>query len=348
VRSLSEPWFWIAWEKKDLNNKRLSGKRINVSKKMLSMKIPFVCACMLITAVFTGCNQSKNGESGTGGKKLVIGTTMLSMQNEFVVNVSDEMEAKAEALGVELITVDAERSALKQVEQVQSFIAQGVDAIVMNPCEVEASSPAVKLALEAKIPLINVNSETSTKPTAFVGSDDVESARIAMKYITQRLGGKGNVLMMHGYMGQAAQIKRDQGAKEILKANPGLKLLAEQSGAWDRAKAMSLTENWIQSFGPQINAIFAQNDEMGMGVVKALEAAGLKNKVIVVSIDAIPDALQAVKKGTLDATVYQNAKKQGGTAIEIAVKAARGQAFEKEVLIPFELVTKENLSGFLK
>jgi inositol transport system substrate-binding protein len=314
------------------------------------MKLNSIYAFTLVAAILTGCNQSKTNESGKGSadKKLVIGATMLSMQNEFVVNVSDQMEAKAKELDVELITVDAERSALKQVEQVESFIAQGVDAIVMNPCEVEASSPAVKLAMDAKIPIINVNSETTAKPTAFVGSDDTESARIAMKYIVEKLGGKGNVIMMHGYMGQAAQIKRDKGAKEILKANPGLTLLAEQSGEWDRAKAMSLTENWIQSFGPKINAIFAQNDEMGLGVVKALEAAGLKNKIIVVSIDAIPDALQAVKKGTLDATVYQNAKQQGGTAIETAIKAAKGSAFEKEVLIPFQLVTKENLGQFLK
>lgn len=314
------------------------------------MKLNSIYAFVLIASVFIGCNQSQKSGSETkdSAKKLVIGSTMLSMQNEFVVNVSDEMEAKAKELGVELITVDAERSALKQVEQVESFIAQGVDAIVMNPCEVEASSPAVKLALDAKIPIINVNSETTAKPTSFVGSDDVESARIAMNYIVKKLGGKGNIIMMHGYMGQAAQIKRDKGAKEILKANSGLKLLAEQSGEWDRAKAMSLTENWIQSYGNKINAIFAQNDEMGLGVVKALEAAGLKNKIIVVSIDAIPDALQAVKKGALDATVYQNAKQQGSKAIENAVKAAKGEAFEKEVLIPFQLVTKENLGEFLK
>ncbi|SEJ71788.1 monosaccharide ABC transporter substrate-binding protein, CUT2 family [Dyadobacter koreensis] len=314
------------------------------------MKLKSFLSASLFAAVLISCNQSKTNESGKdgSGKRIVIGSTMLSMQNEFVVNVSDEMEAKAKELGVELITVDAERSALKQVEQVESFIAQGVDAIVMNPCEVEASSPSVKLAINAKIPIINVNSETSTIPTAFVGSDDTESARIAMNYIVKKLNGKGNVIMMHGYMGQAAQIKRDKGAKEIIKANPDLKLLAEQSGEWDRAKAMSLTENWIQSYGTQINAIFAQNDEMGMGVVKALEAAGLKSKIIVVSIDAIPDALQAVKKGTLDATVYQNAKEQGGKAIETAVKAAKGENFEKEVLIPFQLVTKENLGEFLK
>ncbi|MCE7066276.1 sugar ABC transporter substrate-binding protein [Dyadobacter sp. CY326] len=309
----------------------------------------FILLAALSFAI-AGCNQSQKSESDASdsGKKLVVGATMLSMQNEFIVNVSDEMEAKSKELGVELITVDAERSALKQVEQVESFIAQGVDAIIMNPCEVEASSPAVKLAMDANIPIINVNSETSAKPTAFVGSDDTESARIAMKYLVEKLGGKGNVLIMHGFMGQAAQLKRDNGAKEILKANPGMKLLAEQTGKWDRAKAMSLMENWIQSFGPKINAVFAHNDEMGMGAVKALEAAGLKDKVIVISIDAIPDALQSVKKGSLNATIFQNAQEQGGKAIETAVKAAKKEAFEKEVLIPFQLVTKENVGEYMK
>lgn len=303
-----------------------------------------------LALTIASCNQSGKREGGESGsdKKLVVGATMLSMQNEFIVNVSDEMEARAKALGVELITVDAERSALKQVEQVESFIAQGVDAIIMNPCEVEASSPAVKLAMDANIPIINVNSETSAKPTAFVGSDDTESARIAMKYLAEKLGGKGNVLIMHGFMGQAAQIKRDNGAKEILKANPGMKLLAEQTGEWDRAKAMSLMENWIQSYGSKINAVFAHNDEMGMGAVKALEAAGLKDKVIVISVDAIPDALQSVKKGALNATIFQNAQQQGSKAIKIAVKAAKKEQFEKEVLIPFQLVTKENVGEYLK
>lgn len=278
----------------------------------------------------------------------VIGVTMLSLQNEFVVNVADEIEKKAEEHGVKLVLVDAERSALKQVEQVESFIAQKVDAIILNPCEVEASSPAVDKAKAAGIPIINVNSETNSAPDAFVGSDDVEAGRIAMRFIAERLKGQGNVLIMHGYMGQAAQIQRDMGAKEILAENPGLKLLAEQTAQWDRSKAMSLTENWIQSYGNQINAIFAQNDEMGMGAIKALSEAGLKDKVVVVSIDAIPDALQAVKKGNLDATVFQNAVEQGGQALENALKLIRKEPVESRILIPFELVTNENVDQYLR
>lgn len=297
---------------------------------------------LLLTAALWGCGSS---ESSNGP---VIGVTMLSLQNEFVVNVADEIEKKAKEHGVRLILVDAERSALKQVEQVESFIAQKVDAIILNPCEVEASSPAVEKAKAAGIPVVNVNSETNASPSAFVGSDDVESGRIAMRYIAEKLNGQGNVLIMHGYMGQAAQIQRDKGAKEILSQNPGLKLLAEQTGQWDRSKAMSLTENWIQSYGAQINAVFAQNDEMGLGAVKALTEAGLKDKVIVVSIDAIPDALQAVSKGSLDATIFQNAVQQGGQSLETALKLINKEAVESRVLIPFELVTKDNVAEYLK
>lgn len=303
---------------------------------------------LCLTALFVGCSQSDEKQQSDGVKKITVGVTMLSMQNEFIVKVSDEIEKKAQEMGVELVVVDAERSALKQVEQVESFIAQKVDAIIINPCEVEASSPAVAKALAAKIPIINVNSETSTLPSAFVGSDDVESGRIAMKFIAEKLGGKGNVVMMHGYMGQAAQIKREQGAREILKQYPNLKLIAHQTGEWDRAKSMSLMENWIQSYGRDINAVFAQNDEMGMGAVNALMAAGMKDKVIVVSIDAIPDALQAVKKGTLDATVFQNAEQQGANAIETAIKIVKGEKYEQQMLIPFQLVTQDNVAKFIK
>lgn len=298
----------------------------------------------LIAISLISCNSSSKKEEN----KIKIGATMLSMQNEFIVNIADEMQKKADEMGVELIIVDAERSPLKQIEQIESFIAQKVDVIIMNPIEFEASSPAVTKALAAKIPIINVNSATSASPTAFVGSNDVESARIAMKYIADKLGGKGNMVMIHGLMGQAAQLQREEGAKEVLKQYPDIKLLAQQTGEWDRAKSMDLMQNWIQSYGDKINAVFAHNDEMGLGAVKALQAGGLKDKVLVISVDAIKDALQSVKKGELDATVLQNANQQGAGAIETAIKIIKKQPFEKQVLIPFELVTKENVGKYLK
>jgi len=283
----------------------------------------------------------------SGEKPITIGVSLLNLSNEFIVMLHQAMEAKAKELGVRLIINDAQRSAERQVQQVENFIAQRVDAIILNPCEVEASSPAVDKALAAGIPIVNVNSETRSAPTAFVGSRDEESARMAMEFIAQRLNGQGNVVMMHGFMGQAAQIKRDRGAREILAKYPGLKLIAEQTGEWDRAKAMSLMENWIQSLGPKINAVFAQNDEMAMGALLALEQARMKDKVVVAGVDAIADALQAVQAGRLDATVFQDARGQGSGAVEVAVKIVKKQPYEKQVFIPFRLVTKENVGQLL-
>jgi inositol transport system substrate-binding protein len=171
---------------------------------------------------------------------------------------------------------------------------------------------------------------------------------MAMEYIAQRLGGKGNVVMMQGFLGQAAQLKREQGAREVVARHPELKLLADQTAEWDRAKALLLMENWIQAYGDKLHAVFAQNDEMGLGAVLALERAKSKDRVLVVSVDAISDALKAVKDGRLDATVFQDAKAQGGTAVETAAKVIRKQPCEKEVFIPFKLVIKENVGEFLK
>lgn len=295
----------------------------------------------LAILLLVGCSSSPQPGAA---KRPVIGVSLLNLSNELIVTLNKSMEDKARQLGVELIVNDAQRSAEKQVQQVESFIAQKADAIILNPCEVEASSPAVEKAIAAGIPIVNVNSETRTAPTAFVGSRDEESGRIAMEYLAQRLNGKGNIVMIHGFMGQAAQIKRDQGAREVLAKNPGMKLLAEQTGEWDRAKAMTLMENWIQSYGSRIDGVFAQNDEMAMGALLALEQA--KRKVVMVGVDAIPDALQAVRDGRLDATVFQDAKGQGNAAVETAVKILHKEPYEKLVFIPFKLVTKQNVSAF--
>ena len=297
-------------------------------------------------ALTLACLACRSGTPEPAKKPVVIGVSLLNLSSEFIVMLKDVMQAEARELGVQLIVNDAQRDAATQVRQAENFAARKVDAIILNPCEFEASSPAIDKAIEAGIPIVNVNSETRSAPTAFVGSRDEESGRLAMGYIAERLQGRGNVLMMHGFMGQAAQIKRDQGAREVLARNPGLKLLADQTADWDRAKAITLMENWIQSYGRGINAVFAHNDEMAMGAVIALEQAKMKDKIVVAGVDAIADALQAVKQGRLDATVFQDAKGQGSTAVQTALKIIRKQPFAKETYIPFQLVTRENVDQF--
>lgn len=292
-----------------------------------------------------GAGDRAKSTSAGAKSEITVGVTLLNLSSEFIVMLNQAMEKQAAALGVRLKVTDAQRSAERQVQQVESFVAQQVDVIILNPCEVEASSPAVDRARAAGIPIVNVNSETRSAPDAFVGSRDEESAQLAMEYIAQRLEGRGSVVMMHGYLGQAAQIKRDQGAREVLKKYPGLTLLADQTAEWDRAKAVSLMENWIQAHGSKLQAVFAQNDEMALGALVALEQAQMKDRVIVVGVDGIADALAAVKAGRLDATVLQDAQGQGSTAVEMAVKLARGETCPKETHLPFKLVTREGVPG---
>ncbi len=296
----------------------------------------------LATLLAAGCGRQDAADDG----RPVIGVSLLNLSSEFIVMIDRAMRERAEELGVRLIVNDAQRSAERQIQQAESFIAQRVDAIILNPCEVEASSPAVERAAAAGIPIVNVNSETKAVPTAFVGSRDEESGRIAMEYIAERLGGAGGVVMMQGYMGQAAQLRREAGAREVLAEHPKLNLLAVQTGEWDRAKAMTLMENWLQSHGDQIQAVFAQNDEMAMGALLAIERANRKDQIVVVGVDAIADALQAVRDGRLDATVFQDAAGQGRTAVETAVRILRKEPYEKEVFIPFQLVTRDNVQEF--
>ena len=311
-------------------------------KKTLRSVILLVLALSMLLAL-TACSTSQKSD------KVKIGVTLMDFSTEFGIGLKDYMTAKADAMGdVELTVVDAGGDAAKQLQQVETFISQKVDAIIMQPQEQEACSPAIDKAKAAGIPIINCNSLTITEPDAYVGSNDSESAEIAMTYIAEQLGGKGNVLMMHGHPGQTAEVKRTEGAMDILAQNPDMTLLDEQTADWDRAEAMTLMENWIQAYGDQINAVFCQNDEMALGALNALVQAGKKDNVLVVGVDAIDDALQSVKDGKMDAPVYQDCKGQAEGAIEAAYKLAKGESVEKEILIPFILVTTENVDEYLK
>lgn len=311
-------------------------------KKTLRSVILLVLALSMLLAL-TACSTSQKSD------KVKIGVTLMDFSTEFGIGLKDYMTAKADAMGdVELTVVDTGGDAAKQLQQVETFISQKVDAIIMQPQEQEACSPAIDKAKAAGIPIINCNSLTITEPDAYVGSNDSESAEIAMTYIAEQLGGKGNVLMMHGHPGQTAEVKRTEGAMDILAQNPDMTLLDEQTADWDRAEAMTLMENWIQAYGDQINAVFCQNDEMALGALNALVQAGKKDNVLVVGVDAIDDALQSVKDGKMDATVYQDCKGQAEGAIEAAYKLAKGESVEKEILIPFILVTTENVDEYLK
>jgi inositol transport system substrate-binding protein len=185
------------------------------------------------------------------------------------------------------------------------------------------------------------------KATAFVGSDDTEAGRIAASYIAELLQGKGSIAVIHGPNGHSAEVTRSAGIREVLKDYPNTSIVLEQTANWDRAQGLALMENWLSS-SKHIDAVIAQNDEMALGALSAIQAAGKQKEIRVIGIDAIQDALKAVAEGKLDGTVFQDARGQGALALNIAIRIAQKKPFQHNNYIPFQLVTKKNLNDFLK
>lgn len=148
-----------------------------------------------------------------------------------------------------MLEADGQGKAENQIAQVENYITQKVDGIIFNPYDRNGTAPAVDKAVAAKIPIIVVNSQVSNldKATAYVGSDDVVAGQMEMQLIVDKLGGKGNIVIIHGPNGNSAEISRTEGNKEVLAKNVGMKVLAEQTANWDRAQALTLMENWLQT-----------------------------------------------------------------------------------------------------
>ncbi|PLR80020.1 rhizopine-binding protein [Bacillus canaveralius] len=307
---------------------------------------------MLMLSVFlAGCGQeaaSKDGSSKDG--KIVIGAALPDFDDKWLSYLQDGMKEYASSQkDVEVIYVDAMNDANKQLSQVENFISQDVDAIMMIPVDTVSAPNIVDRANSEDIPIVIVNRqyEEVDAATAYVGSDSLKAGTMQMEEVAKLLGGKGNVAIMDGVMGHDAQIKRTQGNKDVVEKNKDMKIVLNGTAEFDRAKGMTLAENWLQS-GKEINAIVSNNDEMAIGAIMALEDAGKLEDVVVAGIDATPDALDFVKSGKLKVTVFQDARGQGKGGLETAIKAAKGEKVEKFNWIPYELVTEDNVDEYIK
>ena len=225
-----------------------------------------------------------------------------------------------------------------------------MDAVIIVPLDTSATAPMTKSIIAKGIKAVYVNRNPGNLPDGahYVGSEEIVAGRLQMEYLGEKLKGKGNVAILMGKLDNEGALKRTAGNEEIQKSKfPGIKVLDKQTGQWQRNEGLAKTEDWLNRFGKDIHAILANNDDMALGAIQALKDKK-RTDVIVLGVDATPDALTSVSKGELSATVFQDAAGQGGGGVEVAVKAARGQTVTKETWIPFKLVTPENLSQFKK
>ncbi|WP_313528715.1 substrate-binding domain-containing protein [Shinella sp.] len=289
-----------------------------------------------------------------------IGVSMQSFDNNFQTLLREGISARAsEVNGVSVQVEDAQTDISKQLNQVNNFIAAGVDAIVITLTDTSAAAGVSEAAAKAGIPLVFLNLEPENiaklpEKQAYVGSKETDAGRLAGEAACSLLKEKGKaadaqVYILMGDLAHQASRDRTSSFKEALSAGAckGVTIADEQSAAWTRTNAMDMTTNWITA-GQPIDVVFANNDEMAIGAVQALKAAGVSmDDVVVIGIDATQDGLAAMAAGELDATVFQNAKGQSASAVDAAVALVRGEPVEKQVWVPFELVTPKNMAEYV-
>jgi inositol transport system substrate-binding protein len=281
-----------------------------------------------------------------------LGVSMALFDDNFLTEVRASMQARAQQLHVPIQFEDAQNDIGRQLNQIENFIAQRVDAIIINPVDTDATPRMTRLVVRAGIPLVYVNRIPADKQlpprVAFVGSDEAQSGTLQMAEVCRLLQGRGDIVILIGELTNQAARQRTQDVYDVIARPPcrGIRVLEKQAASWKRTEAADLMTNWL-SAGLHPQAVVANDDEMAIGAIQSLKQARLLSKTIVAGIDATPDGLAAMKAGELKATVFQNAAAQGSGAVDTALKLARGENVPSFVWVPFELVTPANLANYL-
>jgi len=304
-------------------------------------------------------NSSAAPETSEAAPETTVGRVAFfvkTLNNPFFVTMKEGAEARAAELGIEVF-VDgppAETEVEKQVAMIENAIVSGYDVIVLAPCAKEPLVPVVAKAVEAGIPVINVDdfidadllAAAGAEVAAFIGSDNFEGGRLAGEYVGKMFEGKGDVevAIIEGMAGVPnAELRRD-GFKKGLEPYPNVKVVASQPADWDVQKGYDVCANIIQA-NPNIQAIFCANDQMALGAIKAIEAASKTGVITVVGYDATDEGRAAVADGTMAGTVAQYPDDMGVKAMDLAKKIIDGESYTPNEFVPtkVELITKDNL-----
>ncbi|MDX2916728.1 MULTISPECIES: substrate-binding domain-containing protein [Streptomyces] len=304
--------------------------------------LKFAGAALAVALVVGAVSYFNSGSSGGTTK---VGMSLSTLNNPFFVQMKEGAQAEAEKAGIDLTVTDAQNDASQQANQLQNFTSSGVSSIIVNPVDSDAVGPGVRSANKADIPVIAADRGVNKAETAtLVASDNVAGGKLAADALADKLGGKGSIVILQGTAGTSASRERGAGFAEGLKAYPDIKVVAKQPADFDRTKGLDVMTNLIQSH-PGVTGVFAENDEMALGAVKALGSKAGKS-VSVVGFDGTPDGLKAVEAGTLYASVAQQPAELGKIAVQNAVKAAKDEQVASTVKVPVKVVTRENVADF--
>lgn len=314
-------------------------------KKVLSL----VLSVMLLLSVFTGCTSKSapsTGSDAADGKTYKIGFSVNDFNDKWVSYVLDAVKAwDEENDDVEVVLGNSQSDSQKQFATVEDWISQGFDAICVKPVDLEATKAMANACKDANIPYIAIQ-QPIDEATARCIQNSIKTGESQMQAVVDKLGGKGNVVILEGEPGTMVATQRLDGNKNILAKYPEVKLEAVEVANWQRDQAMKVMENWIQA-GIKIDAVVASCDEMAIGAMLALDAANARGDIIIAGIDATPDALKLMKEGKLDLTMFADANKLGTETLNLAMKLVKGEAAE-DVVIDDLLVTPEEADKYLE
>lgn len=296
-----------------------------------------VVAALTLAAAALAAGVSQAAPAG-GASGETFGLALSTLNNPFFVTLRSGAQQAAKAAGAKLIVADGRDDAQAQADQIQNFITRKVDVIIVNPVDSAAVATSVKAANRAGIPVVTVDrAADGGKVASHIASDNVLGGKLAGQLLFKLIGGKGKVAQLEGIAGTSAARDRGKGFKIALKTAPGVKLAASQIADFNRDKGFTVAQNILQA-NPDLKGLFAQNDEMALGAVKA--AAQAKRKIVIVGFDAIPDAIKAIKAGTMAGTVAQQPALIGKAGVETAVKIAAGKKVSASQPVPIKLVKK--------
>ena len=292
----------------------------------------------------SACNRTSPSDSATGSTAKKITLAVSTLNNPFFVSLKDGAVAEAAAQGITLNVVDAQNDAATQANQLANAQTQGVQAVIVNPVDSDGAGAPVKALNTAKIPVIAVDRTVNgAKVASFIASDNVAGGAQAAAELGRLLGGKGEIIVLEGKAGTSAARDRGKGFTEGMKAFPGIKIVATQTANFDRTEGLDVTTNLMQAH-PGVVGIFAHNDEMALGAIKALGAKAGK-AVKLCGFDGTADGFSAVKAGTLNCTVAQLPSELGKQAVQQAVKALAGKP-AANVPVKTTVITAANVASF--
>ena len=275
-------------------------------------------------------------------KKLVVGFSQIGAESAWRTAETQSIQDEAKKRGIKLQFSDAQGKEENQIRALRNFIAQGVDAIILAPKIETGWEPVLREVKRAKIPVILVDRGIKVSDeslyTTLIASDFVQEGRLAGEWLAAKLNGKGHIVELQGTPGAAPAIDRKKGFEEAIGKYPGLKIIKSQSGNFERAKGKEAMEAFLKAEGKNINAVYAHNDDMAIGAIQAIEEAGIKpgTEIVVVSIDGVKGAFEAMVAGKLNCSVECNPL-LGPAAFDAIDAVKSGRAVAKKTIVKDEV-----------